>query len=151
MKLLWLVFAVVACASAPPRMRTFAPMDRTAVTAVLEDQMAAWNKGDLAGYMAGYAKIDSLVFTSGGKVRTGWQATYDTYQNKYGKDPSTMGKLAFSITQVDPIGADGAVVLGTWTLTESQVPGTGVFTVVLERRPEGWRIIHDHTSLTPPA
>ena len=150
MKLLWLVLAVVACASTPPRMRTFAAMDRTAVTSVLEDQMAAWNRGDLAGYMAGYAKSDHLVFTSGGKVRTGWQATYDTYQTKYGKDPSTMGKLAFSITQVDSIGADGAVVLGTWTLTESQVPGTGVFTVVLERRPEGWRIIHDHTSLAPP-
>ena len=149
MKLLCLVFAVVACASAPPRVRTFAPMDRTAVTAVLEDQMAAWNRGDLAGYMAGYAKIDTLVFTSGGKVRTGWQATYDTYQTKYGKDPSTMGKLAFSITQVDSIGADGAVVLGTWTVTESAHPGTGVFSVILERRPEGWRIIHDHTSLAP--
>lgn len=151
MKLLWLLFAVVACASAPPRVRTFAPMDRTAVTAVLEEQMAAWNRGDLAGYMAGYAKVDNLVFTSGGKVRTGWQATFDTYQTKYGKDPSTMGKLAFSITQVDALGADGAVVLGTWTLIESQVPGSGVFTVVLERRAEGWRIIHDHTSLAPSA
>ena len=150
MKILWLVIAVVACASTPPRVRTFAPMDRTAVIAVLDDQAAAWNRGDLAGYMAGYAKIDNLVFTSGGKVRTGWQATYDSYQSKYGKDPSTMGKLAFSITQVDPVGADGAVVLGTWTVTESVQPGTGVFTVVLERRPEGWRIIHDHTSSAAP-
>lgn len=149
MKLLWLVIAVAACASAPPPVRTFAAMDRTAVTAVLDEQMAAWNRGDLAGYMAGYAKVDHLVFTSGGKVRTGWQATYDTYQTKYGKDPSTMGKLAFTITQVDAIGTDGAVVLGTWALTESQAPGSGVFTVVLERRPEGWRIIHDHTSLAP--
>ncbi len=151
MKLVFLLFAVVACASAPPRVRTFAPMDRTAVTAVIEEQMAAWNRGDLAGYMAGYAKIDNLVFTSGGKVRTGWQATFDAYQTKYGKDPSTMGKLAFSITQVDAVGADGAVVLGTWALTESQAPGSGVFTLVFERRPEGWRIVHDHTSLAPPA
>jgi uncharacterized protein (TIGR02246 family) len=142
--------AGAACMVAPP-VRRFAVMDKTAVTTVLQDQVDAWNRGDLAGYMAGYAKSDALVFTSGGKVRKGWQATFDTYQTKYGKDPSTMGKLAFSITQVDALGADGAVVLGTWTLTESQVPGTGVFTVVLERRPEGWRIIHDHTSLTPPA
>lgn len=150
MKALWLVIAVAACASAPPRVRTFEPMDRTAVTTVLDEQVSAWNRGDLAGYMAGYARIDNLVFTSGGKVRTGWQATFDTYLTKYGKDPSTMGKLAFRITQVDPIGADGAVVLGTWTLTDSEHPGTGVFSVVLERRPEGWRIIHDHTSLAAP-
>jgi len=149
MRVLWLLIAVVACASAPP-VRRFEAMDRTAVTAVLEQQVAAWNRGDLAGYMAGYAKTDALVFTSGGKVRTGWQATFDTYQAKYGVAPSTMGKLAFAITQVDAIGADGAVVLGTWTLTDSDHPGTGVFSVVLERRPEGWRIIHDHTSLAPP-
>ena len=149
MRVLWLLIAVVACASAPP-VRRFEAMDRTAVTAVLEQQVAAWNRGDLAGYMAGYAKTDALVFTSGGKVRTGWQATFDTYQAKYGVAPSTMGTLAFSITQVDAIGADGAVVLGTWTLTDSDHPGTGVFSVVLERRPEGWRIIHDHTSLAPP-
>jgi len=149
MRVLWLLIAVVACASAPP-VRRFEAMDRTAVTAVLEQQVAAWNRGDLAGYMAGYAKTDALVFTSGGKVRTGWQATFDTYQAKYGVAPSTMGTLAFAITQVDAIGADGAVVLGTWTLTDSDHPGTGVFSVVLERRPEGWRIIHDHTSLAPP-
>jgi len=149
MRVLWLLISVVACASAPP-VRRFEAMDRTAVTAVLEQQVAAWNRGDLAGYMAGYAKTDALVFTSGGKVRTGWQATFDTYQAKYGVAPSTMGTLAFAITQVDAIGADGAVVLGTWTLTDSDHPGTGVFSVVLERRPEGWRIIHDHTSLAPP-
>lgn len=146
---LLLMVWLVACASAPP-VRRFEAMDTTAVTSVLHDQMAAWNRGDLAGYMAGYARTDALVFTSGGKIRKGWQATYDSYQTRYGKDPSTMGKLAFEILQVDAIGADGAVVLGTWTLTESQQPGTGVFSVIFERRPEGWRIIHDHTSLAAP-
>jgi beta-aspartyl-peptidase (threonine type) len=60
-----------------------------------------------------------------------------------------MGKLAFELIQVDSVGGDGAVVLGRWTLTETDHSGTGVFTVVLERRPEGWRIIHDHTSVGP--
>jgi ketosteroid isomerase-like protein len=144
-----LMVCLLACASAPP-VRRFAAMDTTAVTSVLNDQVAAWNRGDLAAYMAGYAKSDALVFTSGGKVRKGWQATFDSYQTRYGKDPSAMGHLAFEILQVDPIGADGAVVLGTWTLTASEHPGTGVFTVIFERRPEGWRIVHDHTSLLAP-
>jgi len=39
------------------------------VAAVLEAQASAWNRGDIAGYMEGYWKSDSLLFTSGGAVR----------------------------------------------------------------------------------
>ena len=126
------------------------PADRDAVKAVLDAQMTAWNKGDIAGYMAGYAKVDWLVFTSGGKIRRGFQTTYDTFQNKYARDPAAMGKLVFEILSIDPVGAHGAVVLGTWALTASPSDGTGVFSVVLERQPAGWKIIHDHTSSSPP-
>ncbi|MBS1122836.1 MAG: hypothetical protein H6Q90_5064 [Deltaproteobacteria bacterium] len=124
--------------------------DRVAVTRVLEAQVAAWNRGDLAAYMAGYLHSDALVFTSGGNIRHGWQQAYDHYQARYGKDRAAMGTLRFEVLSVDPVGADGAVVLGNWILTGSPNDGRGVFSVVLERRPEGWRIIHDHTSSAPP-
>ncbi len=137
---------VLGCAAAPSHVRSFQPMDRTSIIGVLDAQVAAWNRGDLAGYMDGYAKIDALVFTSGGNVRRGWQATHDSYLKKYAQDKSAMGKLEFEVLEVQPIGADGAVVLGNWILTGSPSDGRGVFSVVLERRPEGWRVIHDHTS-----
>jgi ketosteroid isomerase-like protein len=140
---------VTACASTP-LVRRFAATDRSLVENVLRDQAAAWNRGDLAGYMAGYANTPALVFTSGGKVRRGWQATFEAYRAKYGRDTRSMGKLAFELMQIDAVGPDGAVVLGRWSVTESEHPGSGVFTVVLERRPEGWRIVHDHTSLAAP-
>ncbi|MDX2088735.1 MAG: nuclear transport factor 2 family protein [Kofleriaceae bacterium] len=125
-------------------------MDHTAVTDVLRTQADAWNRGDLAGYMDGYAKTDNLVFTSGGKVRRGWRATFDTYQQKYAAKPGAMGHLEFGVIQIDALGADGAVVLGTWRLSGSEHPGNGVFTVVFARLSEGWRIVHDHTSLASP-
>lgn len=128
-------------------MRRFATTDRAAITAVLDAQVVAWNRGDLAAYMDGYAKTEALIFTSGGKVRRGWQQAFDHYQARYGKDRTAMGKLVFEVASVDALGADGAVVLGTWILTESPHDGRGIFSVVLERRPEGWRIVHDHTSL----
>lgn len=137
-----------ACAHVAP-VRTFTAMDKSAVTDILGKQAAAWNRGDLAGYMEGYANTDSLVFTSGGKIRKGWQATFDAYKAKYGTAPETMGHLEFEILQVDNLGADGAVVLGNWRLTKAEHPGGGVFTVILERRPEGWKIVHDHTSSAP--
>ncbi|MEJ7602198.1 MAG: hypothetical protein WKG01_30150 [Kofleriaceae bacterium] len=107
------LLALTACAaSTPPPKRSFGPSDRDAVKAVLDAQVTAWNAGNLDGYMDGYAKTDWLVFTSGGKVRRGWQETHDTFQKKYATEEAAMGRLAFEILSVDPIGADGAVVLG---------------------------------------
>jgi ketosteroid isomerase-like protein len=137
---------LTACAATPHR---FTAEDRAAVAGVLERQAAAWNRGDLAGYMDGYLRSDALVFTSGAKVRRGWQAAFDHYQARYGNDRASMGNLTFELQAVDPVGADGAIVLGTWTLAGTDQAGGGIFTVVLERRPEGWRIVHDHTSSAP--
>jgi beta-aspartyl-peptidase (threonine type) len=146
MRIVVLAFLLTSCASGSTQVRRFQPDDRTAITAVLDDQIAAWNRGDLAGYMAGYARTPALVFTSGGNVRRGWQDAFDHYQARYARDPKAMGTLVFHIDSIDAVGADGAVVLGRWELTASEHPGRGVFSLVLERRPEGWRIIHDHTS-----
>ena len=126
--------------------RRFERADRASVTGLLEAQRAAWNRGDLEEYMRGYARTDDLVFTSGGQIRRGWQATMQRYRTRYGGDKAGMGQLAFELLQVQSLGADGAVVLGRWRLTGTPNAASGVFSVVLERRPEGWRIVHDHTS-----
>lgn len=143
MRIWTLLIVLAACAT--PR-ASFTATDRAAVIAVLDAQVAAWNRGDLEGYMAGYARTDDLVFTSGSKIRRGWDETIEKYRAKYGTDPSTMGRLAFEVLGVQPLGADGVVVLGRWQLTDTPEAGGGIFSVILERRPEGWLVVHDHTS-----
>jgi ketosteroid isomerase-like protein len=140
-----LLLAVAGCAA-----RGFGPADDRAVRGVLDAQRDAWNHGDLDGYMAGYARRDDLVFPSGGAIRRGWTETYAKYKAKYGGAPATMGHLEFAILSVQALGADGAIVLGRWRLTDTPNAGAGVFSVALERTPDGWRIVHDHTSLDPP-
>lgn len=146
--------ALVACAHPPaspaPAPAQFAAADDAAVRAVLAAQQDAWNRGDLAGYMAGYLQSPELVFTSGGRIRHGWDETFAKYRDRYGSDPSTMGKLDFEILGVQALGADGAIVLGRWRLTETPVAGGGVFSVALIRTPTGWKVVHDHTSSDPP-
>jgi ketosteroid isomerase-like protein len=137
-----LLLALAACAGS----RTFTAADRVAIEMVLTTQQAAWNRGDLDAYMDGYARSPELVFTSGGQIRRGWDETARKYRERYGQDRSSMGTLDFEILGVQPLGADGAVVLGRWRLDGTPQAGGGVFSVVLERRPEGWRIVHDHTS-----
>jgi ketosteroid isomerase-like protein len=153
----WLVTAIAggialgltACAATTPRVGRFELTDRVAINNVLDKQIEAWNRGDLPSYMDGYARTPTLIFTSGGDVRRGWQEALDHYQARYAIDPKAMGTLKFEVEQIDPVGADGAVVLGRWELTGTARSGRGVFSLVLERRPEGWRIVHDHTSLSP--
>jgi beta-aspartyl-peptidase (threonine type) len=41
------------------------------------------------------------------------------------------------------------LVLGHWHLKREKDEIGGVFTLVFQRFPEGWRIIHDHTSASP--
>jgi len=118
---------------------------------VLAAQQAAWNRGDLEGYMDGYVHSPDLVFTSGGTIRRGWQETHDKYKARYGSAPSTMGQLAFEVLGIQHLGADGAIVLGRWALTSTPNAGSGVFSVALERTARGWQIVHDHTSLAPSA
>ncbi|MBZ0234510.1 MAG: nuclear transport factor 2 family protein, partial [Deltaproteobacteria bacterium] len=141
--------AGAACATSRATTGAFGPADERAVRAVLAAQEDAWNAGDIEGFMAGYARSEALVFTSGGKVRRGWQATHDKFVATYGAAKETMGTLAFEVLGVQPIGADGAVVLGRWSLAGPSA-GAGVFSVVLERQADGWKVVHDHTSSDPP-
>jgi ketosteroid isomerase-like protein len=48
------------------------------------------------------------------------------------------------------VGADGAVALGHWQLTQTPKAGEGVFTLVLAKVDGRWGIVHDHTSLLVP-
>jgi ketosteroid isomerase-like protein len=124
--------------------------DDRPIRTVLTAQQDAWNRGDLDAFMAGYAHSPDIIFTSGGKVRRGWDETYAKYKAKYGADRSTMGTLAFQILGVQPLGDAGAIVLGRWQLTGTPNAGAGVFSLGLQRTRAGWRIVHDHTSIDSP-
>jgi beta-aspartyl-peptidase (threonine type) len=114
---------------------------------VLEAQVEAWNRGDLAAFMAGYWRSDDLTFFSGDRVTKGWQATFDRYRKKYQADGKEMGQLVFSDLAVDPAGPDAAVVRGRWKLTlKDGTTPNGLFTLLMRRLDGRWRIVHDHTS-----
>ncbi len=114
---------------------------------VFSRQEKAWNRGDLEGYMEGYWKSPDLTFYSGGTVTRGWEATLERYRKRYRSEGKEMGRLDFTEDTVEMLGADSAVGYGRWNLTLSGGRKmTGLYTVILKRLPEGWRIVHDHSS-----
>jgi uncharacterized protein (TIGR02246 family) len=123
-----------------------AAQDRAAIQRVLDDQAAAWNKGDLPGFMKGYLESDDLSFFSGNNKTKGWKATLERYQKRYQGEGKEMGKLTFSEISTEMLGNDHALVRGRFTLQLKGENPTGIFTLVMRKSPAGWRIIHDHTS-----
>ncbi len=121
--------------------------DAKAIEKVLRTQQAAWNKHDLEGFMAGYWHSPELTFFSGAKEQQGWQATMDRYLAAYASPGHDMGTLEFSDLRVQILGQQGAFVRGAWKLTmpDGKKPH-GLFTLVFRKFPEGWKIVHDHTS-----
>jgi len=118
--------------------------DLAAIRAVLDAQAAAWNRGDIDGYMAGYAQSDETMFV-GTDVTRGWAKVRDRYKAKY-DSRAKMGTLDFSDIDLRPAGADDVIVTGAWKLTRDADTPHGRFTLIFHRRPEGWRIVYDHSS-----
>ncbi|HEX8096688.1 MAG TPA: nuclear transport factor 2 family protein [Pyrinomonadaceae bacterium] len=116
-----------------------------AIRAVMDAQAAAWNRGDIEGYMDGYARSDETVFVSGDRVTRGWQTVLDRYRKSY-DTREKMGALAFSELEINPVSKDAAVVLGRWQLTRAADSPHGRFTLIFRLTKQGWRIVHDHTS-----
>jgi ketosteroid isomerase-like protein len=119
------------------------------ITALLQNQAAAWNRGDIDGFMAGYAPIDDLRFASGDSITYGWRPTLERYKSHY-PDRATMGTLTFSDIAVTELAPDAAIAFGRWSLTRAKDRPHGLFTLTLRKTAAGWRIIQDHTSAASP-
>jgi uncharacterized protein (TIGR02246 family) len=120
--------------------------DAADIKKVMDDQAAAWNKGDLVGFMAGYWNSKELTFVSGKDVTLGWQETLDRYKKRYQADGKEMGKLAFADVEVRELAPGVALVTGKWELTLTRETVGGRYSLVFRKLADGWRIVHDHTS-----
>jgi len=120
-------------------------VDVDAICSVLSAQQDAWNEGDIPGFMAGYWQSEDLRFASGGAITTGWSATLERYLSRY-DSPEAMGWLAFTDLDVTQLSEDAAYVFGRWTLYRESDEPTGLFTLILRKDGEEWRVVHDHTS-----
>src|SRR5712691_9344523 len=104
---LGIVVTVAANAQEPGPAET-----KKAIRKVLDDQVVAWNKGDLRAFMDGYWQSPDLSFYSGKNKTKGWQATLDRYRKKYQGEGREMGKLSFSEIEIEVLDDNHAVVKG---------------------------------------
>jgi uncharacterized protein (TIGR02246 family) len=119
--------------------------DAKAIQAVLDAQVAAWNRGDIEAFMDGYERSEKTVFVGGDNVTRGWQTVLDRYKRNY-DTREKMGTLKFSDLEVIPLGNDSALVLMRWHLQRAKDEPHGRSTLIMRRTKKGWKIVHDHSS-----
>ena len=117
------------------------------VRAVWTAQVEAWNRGDLDGFMIGYWNSPDLVFFSNKTETRGWQQTLDRYRATYKAEGRQMGALDFPQLEFKVLGPEAVLARGQWRLRMPDgKESTGMTSVTFQKRPEGWRIVHDHSS-----
>jgi ketosteroid isomerase-like protein len=116
-----------------------------AIRAVLDAQAAAWNRGELEGYMDGYDRSSNTEFVGGDTITRGWQTVLDRYRRNY-NSREKMGVLTFSELEISILSKDAALVLGRWHLQRANDEPHGTFTLLFRKTKAGWRIVHDHSS-----
>ncbi|HYL36251.1 MAG TPA: SgcJ/EcaC family oxidoreductase [Bryobacteraceae bacterium] len=119
----------------------------TQIRQVLEEQVAAWNRGDIRGFMEGYDKSGDTTFV-GAAITKGHAEVLANYLKRY-PTREKMGTLKYSGLEIRPLGPDYAAVIGRFHLDRSAEAGgeaSGIFTLVFRKTSEGWKIILDHTS-----
>ncbi len=115
------------------------------IRAVLNAQVAAWNRGDLEGFMEGYWKSEKMIFLSGQNLSRGWQKALDRYKRGY-NTREKMGTLSFSELEIDVLSKKSAFVIGRFTLVRKNDKPTGMFTLTFKKIKGKWKVIADHTS-----
>ena len=119
--------------------------DMKSLNEVLSAQQAAWNRGDVDAFLIGYWRSPELTFSGGNGVSRGWDGVLARYKKSY-PNHAAMGQLEFSDLEFRFLGPEAALVLGQWHLKRESGDIGGVFTLVWQKFPDGWKIIHDHTS-----
>jgi hypothetical protein len=130
---------------AAPASATIPAKERWAILSVIHRMEAAWNRGDFAGYMAGFKKPD-VIFVSGGKFQEGWQGTLDHYVRDYGGSPERRGQLHFYNMKVDLLSPHAAMLIGQYRQVRGSRVTEGVNTRLFNKIGRRWLITMNHVS-----
>ncbi len=133
------MLAFIALAACSDR---FTATDEQAIRQVMVDQEAAWDRGDIDAFMAGYA--DTVCFIGRSGMTCGRAAVTQNYRRNY-PDRQAMGDLTFGLHEVVPAGAFHAWVTGSWTLHRTADTLEGGFSLLWAKDDDGWRIVRDHS------
>jgi ketosteroid isomerase-like protein len=117
------------------------------VIKVLLKQEAAWDRGDIDGFLEGYKDSPDTLFINN-LIQRGFEGMKADYHHNY-PNKETMGQLTFSELEVHPIDDKVAVCVGKYKIERSKKNGgnaESIFSMVFQKTDAGWKIVVAHTT-----
>jgi beta-aspartyl-peptidase (threonine type) len=119
--------------------------DEEQIRAATRASADAWNRADLKGHLSIYA--EDVTFMTRSRPRPGVAPIEESFSKKYFQDGRPKQRLSFEDIAVRPLGRDAALETGRFVLSGGGEPEqSGWFTLVWVRTPQGWKVVHDHSS-----
>lgn len=119
--------------------------DEKIIRNAMNEQLAAWNAGNIPAFMDIYWQSDSLMFIGAGGITYGWEKTKANYLKSY-PDTAAMGKLDFTILEIKRLSVLYFFVAGKWHLKRTIGDIGGHFTLLFKKVKGKWVIVADHSS-----
>ncbi len=145
MRLFYTSLILVLLAFSVSAKNELSKIEKQKILSVLDQQIEAWNEGNLEKFMETYWNSEKLVFVGSRGPTYGWQETLNNYKKGY-PDKTAMGKLAFKIQDISKIDLNTVFVIGRFELTREIGDLAGYFTLVIQKINGKWLIISDHSS-----
>jgi uncharacterized protein (TIGR02246 family) len=117
----------------------------TAIRKVFEAGCAAWNCGDLDGYLASYWDSDKTIWISSGSLTRGKVEIVKACKARFATSQQ-LGKLTVAELEIDVLTATDATAFGRWMLVGEDKMAEGFFTVQLRKIEGTWLFVSDHSS-----
>ncbi len=143
-----LVLGFVTVFVAISAMAQGAASEAQAIRGVLEKQVVDWNRGDIEAFATTYKNSPDILFM-GSRMNRGYAQMLEGYRKAY-PTREKMGTLKFTELEVQPLDERFATTTGRFHLERSVAAGgnvDGFFLLVLEKTPEGWKIVRDDTTV----
>lgn len=124
--------------------------EAVAIFALLNRQAADWNRGDIEAFAKGYKNSPDILFM-GPTIQHGYANMLASYKAHY-PSRAAMGTLSFTQLDVQALDPRFATATGRFHLERTPDAGgraDGYFLLVLEKTPEGWKIVRDDTTPLP--
>lgn len=137
------MIVITSCNSKPKLDNS--PPNTEMITQSMLEQQNCWNNGDIECFMQYYWESDSLQFLTKRGMSKGWNRVLENYKKSY-NTPEKMGVLTFDIIEHVPLSITHVITLGKWEVVQSNDTLSGAFTLLWEKKQEGWKIVLDHTS-----
>jgi uncharacterized protein (TIGR02246 family) len=119
------------------------------MTSQLERAAGDWNRGDLESFISDYAPDSTTTFVDGRRARHGFEFIRQHYAPRFAPG-ARRDTLHFEEIAARSLAPGLALVTARFILTRGDsITASGPFTLVLEQRAAGWRILHDHSSSDP--